>query len=166
MAEWEGVLNSLPILDATCGSRMMWFDKENPYVIFADKRAEKHTLCDGRALEIAPETMADFKNLPFADGTFKLVVFDPPHLVKLGQNSWLAKKYGALFPGWEVEIKAGFEECLRVLDTHGVLIFKWNETQIPIKHVVNVLGQKPLFGHPTGRNGKTIWCTFMKMPSV
>ena len=78
----------------------------------------------------------------------------------------MAKKYGALFPGWEIEIKAGFDECMRVLDTHGVLIFKWSETQISIKHIVHILGQEPLFGHPTGRNGKTIWCTFMKMPGV
>lgn len=159
-------MRTAPILDATCGGRMMWFDKKNPQAIYADKRMESHTLCDGRVLEVSPDTMADFKCLPFADGAFKLVVFDPPHLIKLGQNSWLAKKYGALFPEWEVEIKAGFDECLRVLDIHGVLIFKWNETQIPIKHVVNVLAQEPLFGHPTGRNGKTIWCTFMKMPSM
>lgn len=28
------------ILDACCGSRMFWFDKENPRVLFADIRTE------------------------------------------------------------------------------------------------------------------------------
>ena len=28
------------ILDACCGSRMFWFDKNNPDVLFIDKRSE------------------------------------------------------------------------------------------------------------------------------
>lgn len=28
------------ILDACCGSRMFWFDKNNPNVLFMDKRNE------------------------------------------------------------------------------------------------------------------------------
>lgn len=79
------------ILDATCGSKMMWFDKQNPNVVYADKRTEKHILCDGRILEILPDIEMDFTNMPFEDETFSLVVFDPPHLEKLGQNSWMAK---------------------------------------------------------------------------
>ena len=53
------------ILDACCGSRMFWFDKTNPDVLFADIRDEKHTLCDGRKLEIKPDVIADFRNMPF-----------------------------------------------------------------------------------------------------
>lgn len=30
------------ILDACCGSRMCWFDKENPLTLFADIRDEEH----------------------------------------------------------------------------------------------------------------------------
>ena len=73
------------ILDACCGSRMFWYDKINPLVLFSDIREEEHTLCDGRLLEIKPDVIADFRNLPFDDGQFKLVVFDPPHLEKLGK---------------------------------------------------------------------------------
>lgn len=40
------------ILDACCGSRMFWFDRENPDVIFADNREVETTLCDGRTLLI------------------------------------------------------------------------------------------------------------------
>ena len=43
------------ILDACCGSRMFWFDRENPDVIFADNRELETTLCDGRHLLIKPD---------------------------------------------------------------------------------------------------------------
>ncbi len=43
------------ILDACCGSRMFWFDRENPDVIFADNREVETTLCDGRHLLIKPD---------------------------------------------------------------------------------------------------------------
>ena len=150
------------ILDATCGSRMMWFDKQNPDTIYADKRKESHTLCDGRVLEIAPDLEMDFTKMPFDDEVFSLVVFDPPHLVNLGQSSWMANKYGKLFAGWEETIKEGFNECMRVLKKDGVLIFKWNENQIKISRIIEIIGKTPLFGHPSGRKGQTIWMTFMK----
>lgn len=150
------------ILDATCGSRMMWFDKENENVLFTDKRTETHVLCDGRVLEIKPDVEIDFTDMPFDDETFSLVVFDPPHLKKLGEKSWMAKKYGKLFPGWEDEIRRGFNECMRVLKIDGVLIFKWNENQIKINDIIKIIEHKPLFGHPSGKHGQTVWMTFMK----
>jgi len=79
------------ILDACCGSRMFWFDKHNPDVLYMDNRKLIDTLCDGRVLEINPDIIADFRQMPFEDNTFYLVVFDPPHLIHAGENSWLAK---------------------------------------------------------------------------
>ena len=35
--------NDKLILDACCGSRMFWFDKHNPNVLFVDKRSETVT---------------------------------------------------------------------------------------------------------------------------
>lgn len=151
------------ILDACCGSKMMWFDKNNENVLYADKRTESHILCDGRTLNIKPDLEMDFTDMPFEDNTFHLVVFDPPHLNKLGTGSWMAKKYGILSPTWESDIKAGFDECMRVLKLNGTLIFKWNENQIKINKVIQIIGVTPLFGHPSGRNGQTIWMTFMKL---
>lgn len=84
------------ILDACCGSRMCWFDKENPLALFADIRDEEYILCDGRNLKVHPDIVSDFIDMPFLDKSFKLVVFNPPHLLKVGKNSWLAKKYGKL----------------------------------------------------------------------
>ena len=150
------------ILDACCGSRMFWFDKQNPDVLFTDIRTEEHTLCDGRTLEIKPDMEMDFTQMPFDDETFKMVVFDPPHMNKLGKNTWMAQKYGVLLPSWETDIRAGFEECMRVLKTDGVLIFKWNEAQITLNKVLEVIKTKPLFGHVTGKHGRTIWMCFMK----
>ena len=149
-----------PILDACCGSRMFWFDKKNKNVVFMDNRTLETTLCDGRKLSVKPDVVADFRAMPFGDNSFRLVVFDPPHLVNAGKNSWLAKKYGVLEKTWREDIKAGFDECMRVLDCQGVLVFKWNEDQIKQKELLSIVGEKPLFGD---RRGKTHWMVFMKM---
>jgi len=150
------------ILDACCGSRMFWFDKTNPNVLFADIRNESHTLCDGRELNIKPDILMDFKQMPFADNTFKMVVFDPPHLHKLGKESWMGKKYGILDPSWKTDIKRGFDECMRVLQPFGTLIFKWNEDQILVSQILNIIEIEPLFGHKSGKQAKTHWMAFMK----
>jgi ubiquinone/menaquinone biosynthesis C-methylase UbiE len=147
------------VLDACCGSRMFWFDKQNEDVIFMDKRELDTELCDGRKLVVKPDIIADFRNMPFEDESFYLVVFDPPHLLKVGDKSWLAKKYGKLNDTWREDISKGFDECIRVLKTNGTLIFKWNEEQIPLKEVLKCFRHKPLFGN---KRSKTHWLVFMK----
>ena len=148
------------ILDACCGSRMFWFDKENEHTIYMDVRTLDEKLSDGRKLEVKPDVVADFRDMPFDDETFYLVVFDPPHLIKAGESSWLAKKYGVLDENlWEFDIRIGFDECMRVLKPHGTLIFKWNEEQVSLKEVLQAIGYKPLFGN---KRAKTHWLVFMK----
>lgn len=154
------------VLDVCCGSRMFWFDRNNPNALFLDKRSESHILCDGRALEIRPDIIADFTQLPFADESFYLVVFDPPHMKSLGKNSWMAKKYGRLVVDWRDEISEGFKECFRVLKPNGTLIFKWNETDVKSSEVLKLSPYSPLFGHTTGRQSKTIWATFIKPDNI
>lgn len=148
-----------PILDVCCGSKMFWFDKDNKDVVFMDIRQLEDNLCDGRKLEIKPDIIGDFRDIPFADNTFKLVVFDPPHLLKVGEKSWLAKKYGKLNESWTIDLKKGFEECMRVLEPYGILIFKWNEEQIKLKQILDLINYKPLFGN---KRSKTHWLVFMK----
>ena len=151
------------ILDACCGGRMFWFDKKNPAVAYVDKRiVKRHEFWQGRFIEVAPDTVADFTNLPYADRSFKLVVFDPPHLRDIRKTSRLALKYGRLLVGWEAMIHDGFRECIRVLDDYGVLIFKWSEVQIPVSRILDVIDAKPLFGHRSGKASKTHWMCFMK----
>lgn len=147
------------ILDACCGSRMFWYDRENKHTIYQDNRELNTTLCDGRKLEIKPDTFGDFRKMDYADNTFDLVVFDPPHLNKAGKNSWLAQKYGVLADNWQEDIKAGFEECFRVLRPFGTLVFKWNEVQIPFSEVVKLAPEEPLFGD---KRKKTRWVVFCK----
>lgn len=147
------------ILDACCGSRMFWFDRTNQDVLFADNRELETTLCDGRELLVKPDVKMDFRDMPYEDNTFKVVVFDPPHLKSAGTGSWLAKKYGILPNDWKTYLKAGFDECMRVLEPDGILVFKWNEDQIKLNDVLKEFGKKPLLGD---QRGKTRWILFMK----
>jgi len=124
--------------------------------------SQTHVLCDGRTLNIDPDVLLDFTDIPYPDGSFSLVVFDPPHLHTAGPKSWMAAKYGKLTGDWKADLRNGFAECFRVLASDGTLIFKWNETQVKIKEVLELTDVKPLFGHPTGRKGLTHWYVFMK----
>lgn len=150
------------VLDVSAGSRMMWFTPDDERAVFCDIHQLQDELCDGRKLVIAPDVQCDFRSLPFTDGKFSLVVFDPPHLKDLGASSWTAIKYGALLPSWREDIAAGFAECFRVLKPNGVLVFKWNEDQIPTKEILELTPEKPLFGHRSGRRSKTQWIVFIK----
>jgi len=141
---------------------MFWFDKKDARAIFNDIRSEKHILCDGRKLEILPDTQHDFRALPFEADSFQLVVFDPPHLVKLGANSWMAKKYGILNNTWKDDIRAGFSECFRVLKPNGTLVFKWNETDIKTAEILKLTDVKPMIGHISGKRSNTHWILFIK----
>ena len=156
--DWRSVL--VKILDACCGSKMFYFDKTNPNVTFMDIRRYSDILCDGRKLEIKPDIIGDFRNMQFSNDEFDLVVFDPPHLIKAGKNSWLAKKYGLLdFASWQDDLSRGFNECMRVLKPCGTLIFKWNEEQVKLSEVLKCFNQKPLFGN---KRSKTHWLVFVK----
>lgn len=147
----------------------MWLDRQNPDVVFGDCRSETIVLIDRshgnpsgtRTLRIEPDNLIDFRALPYPDRSFKLVAFDPPHLVRAGQKSWLAAKYGKLTEDWRNDLRQGFSECFRVLDTDGVLIFKWNETQVKVGEVLALTPVPPLFGHISGRKGLTHWLVFM-----
>ena len=129
------------ILDATCGSKTIWFNKNHPDTVYFDKRVENYELAFGRnggnvrTMHVNPDVIGDFTDLPFPDNTFSLVVFDPPHLVGAKETAWLVKKYGKLDETWPQMLHDGFHECMRVLKPDGVLIFKWSEYDIPAADV-------------------------------
>ena len=151
------------IIDVTCGSKMMWFDKNNPDVEFCDNRiVEYHEYYPGCYIEISPDTVADFTELPFSDETFYLCVFDPPHVDDASEKSITGLKYGCLHGDWKNELKLGFDECLRVLKPNGVLIFKWSERKFPLSEILPLFSQAPLFGQKIRKNGNTHWLCFMK----
>jgi len=157
-----------PVLDACCGSRMFWFNRKDPRAVFVDKRRESHTLCDkssaggSRQLVIEPDIQADFTALPFADESFSLVIFDPPHLIRNGKNGWLAKKYGKLEDDWREVLRKGFEECFRVLKCDGTMIFKWSEFEIPVSQILALTPARPLIGNRCGKTAKSHWLVFSK----
>ena len=152
------------VLDPCSGPRKFYFDKNAPYCLYGDIREETYTQCDLRKLEIHPDQTMDVTNLPFEDGSFALVVFDPPHLKHAGKNSYMFQSYGILPENPLEFIKQGFSECWRVLKPGGTLIFKWNTNQIPLFLVLEQFPVRPLFGNrkPGGKNGETFWMVFFK----
>lgn len=147
---------------------MFWFDKKNPNALFVDQRTvEPVPVGKGRnqrMFECRPDAVMYFRKLDLPDNKFSLVVFDPPHFERAGADSYMAMKYGKLNKAtWRADLRAGFAECFRVLKPNGVLIFKWNEYQIPLSEVLKLVDQQPLFGHPSGKRQLTHWVCFMKL---
>lgn len=169
----DSVTRKISILDATCGDRTIWFQKYEPHTTYCDIRNEewegdfgKQLNANGkkkhRHLVINPDVQCSFTNMPFENETFNLVVFDPPHIVNLAQNSWMRKSYGSLDGDWKTMIRNGFKECMRVLKVGGVLVFKWSDVSVSTRDILNVIGQEPLFGHRSGKKMNTHWMCFMK----
>lgn len=156
------------ILDVCCGGRTFRRDKENPLAEYMDIRREEAWFIPARPnFCVDPDFVADFRNIPRDDNSYKLVVFDPPHLVHAGEKSRLRGKYGKLNKDtWPVDLKQGFRECMRVLEPYGTLVFKWNENQVKLHEVLKAIDYTPLFGTRSGRNGTTIWLVFMKIPNT
>ncbi|MHB1098122.1 MAG: class I SAM-dependent methyltransferase [Burkholderiales bacterium] len=160
------------VLDACCGSRMFWFDRHDGRAVFMDQRRERHTLPDksssggSRTLIVAPQVVADFTSMPFSDEQFSLVCFDPPHFVRNGKSGWVALKYGTLNrETWREDLRAGFKECFRVLQENGTLVFKWNESDIPVSQILALTSYRPLFGNRCGKTAQSHWLVFMKEAS-
>ncbi len=150
-----------PILDPCCGARMFHFDRENPQVLFCDIREGfSKTLCDGRSFEVKPDMAADVTALPFDDGAFPLVIFDPPHLLR--GNGWMVDKYGKLPKDWREWMTSAFAECWRVLRPEGTLVFKWNECHVALSEIMKCAPAKPVCGNRKPTNSKTHWLLFFK----
>jgi hypothetical protein len=152
------------ILDPASSMRSFYFDKTDDRVVFGDIREdETHLLTNGQTIRIKPDYVMDFRELPFGDNSFQCVVFDPPHLFNLSEKSWMRKKYGVLDKEtWQDDIRRGFAEGFRVLKTNGTLIFKWNETSVPLKEILSLTEHKPVLGHPSGKRMGTHWVLFVK----
>ena len=157
------------VLDACCGPRMMWFDKRDPRCLYIDNRSEEHTVTDRshgrlqgtRSFVVRPDVLASFEELPFPDGCFPLVVFDPPH-ISHGGDGYMVKKYGLLKEDWRQVIAHGFEECFRVLRPFGTLVFKWSECSVLVRDLLDLTPVSPLFGTRCGAKNRTHWIVFQK----
>lgn len=155
------------VLDACCGSRMMWFDRRDRRALFLDNRRDSYPVDKGTPgtrgrspIVVDPDVLADFTALPFPDASFSLVVFDPPHVQREEIRGTLTRCYGVLCGDWREMLRQGFVECFRVLKPNGTLVFKWAESQFRIGEILKLTPEKPLFGHKTSKT--THWVIFMK----
>lgn len=153
------------ILDACCGGKMFWFNKIHPNTLYIDNRLEKKGHITQKSKHsVSPDIVMDFRELGFKDKSFRLVVWDPPHRTDFTKTSLMAKQYGILNKEtWPYDLKKGFDECWRVLQDYGILIFKWNEKQIKVKKLIELFKKEPLFGN-RGTGNKTHWICYMKIP--
>lgn len=159
------------ILDACCGGRFFWLNKQHPDALYIDIRDEDAGYCPEKpTFRIKPDMQLDFRDLPFEDNTFPLVVWDPPHEVRAdGQEHLtgrLVKKYGALHADtWKSDLQRGFNELWRVLRVHGTLVLKFHDRQVKFEDVLSLFHTQPLFGTTTKKNrgaGETKWFCFFK----
>jgi SAM-dependent methyltransferase len=161
------------VLDATCGGRSIWLPghKDDDATLYIDKRDEPPGFHgqDGRTYGIDPDEQEDFRDLPYDDRDFNLVVFDPPHVLREDGMAQLSghviKKYGALrAETWQADLKAGFEELWRVLAPGGVLVFKFADNDVDFRDVLELAPVDPLFGTTTKKNStvENRWFVFYK----
>lgn len=152
------------ILDATCGGRSIWLDgqKHRSDTLYIDKREEPPGFLgqDGRTYSVQPDEIMDHRDLPYADGSFNLVVFDPPHkILSDGMESLtgiMNKAYGALkAETWQEDLRAGFDELFRVLKPGGVLVFKFADSAADFDEVLEFAPVDPLFGTTTTQRKDT-----------
>lgn len=156
------------VIDVACGGRMFYFQKSHPKVLYVDKNSwDKGCISQQMNFSVEPDMIADFRDLPFDDESFNLVVFDPPHVSGISMKSIIGKKYGGLDKDtWKTDLLSGFNECWRILRPGGTMIFKWNEVQVSIREVLDIFPITPLFGHTTAKSGKTKWMCFYKEQGV
>ena len=157
------------VLDACCGGRMMWFDKNDDRAVFADCRDEVMNIDhlpsqQGRSPKsVQPDLTHDFRDMDFPDESFHHVVFDPPHVRGISMKSVTGFSYGSLSKHcWQDDLRKGFAECFRVLRPGGTLIFKWNEVDVPLKEILALTPENPLYGHRSGKKANTHWVCFVK----
>ena len=158
------------ILDATCGTRGTWYDKYNEDTVYLDRRFIKNGKTrHGRNLKIIPDIVADNRFLPFKDGIFDMVYYDPPHIIENKEKGQLQQLYSVLKPGeWVQSIYKATREFLRVLKMGGFVVFKWSERDRSLSRVINMFPSelKRLFGTASrisSKGFKTWWIVFRKV---
>ncbi len=110
----------MKILDACCGSKCSGLiGNIKKRFIWITERKTQHYATVGKLI-VKPDIVADFREMPFKDETFYLVVFDPPHLVSAGNTSFLKMKYGNIRAGMERGYKTRL--CRMLAGTQA----KWN----------------------------------------
>jgi len=147
----------------------MWYQKNHPYVTFMDKRKETflstHQNQKKRTYKVDPDVVSEWKDAPFPDEYFDMIIFDPPHLIWKNEKkeSTLDKQHGYFYANeYEKILKEGIDKLFRILKPDGVFILKWCELSVPVKKIIEMCPYPPLFGTRTGQANKTHWIVFIK----
>ena len=78
------------------------------------------------------------------------------------------KKFGALqAETWQSDLKKGFDECWRILEDYGALIFKWNDAKTSFKEITKIFGREPTILNTLRKKdalGATFWAIYIKIP--
>jgi len=162
----------MKILDATCGFKGIWYQKNHPFVTFMDKRKgvwlSNHKKWK-RRIVVNPDIISEWKDAPFPDNHFDIIVFDPPHLVwskgSTKKECSLDKSYGSLREEtWRQELQQGIKKLFDILKPNGIFILKWCENSKKVEEVLKLCPYPPLFGSNTKSKGKTanFWILFLK----
>ena len=171
MKETKNKVSSKPkkfILDACCGGKQFWYNKNHPNTIYIDIRKGNFPTPDWPTFKVDPNIVMDFRKMDFPDKSFKLVIFDPPHM-KLGPNSHMADRYG-VFYAWEIRqlVFEGFREFERVLKKDGTVMFKWNDHDVNLGKILELAPAnfQPLFAQKvairTRHSSVTSWVCLIK----
>jgi hypothetical protein len=130
------------LLDVSAGNRHIWSEKNPPDTIFIDREP---------GLKVKPDVLADFTMIPFRDGIFDMVVFDPPHLVVSKPSAKWAHRdpaeaefdYSGAWWGYFTSpmqmfkaIAMAQDEIYRVTTDDGFLYFKWNNAMAKTMTVI------------------------------
>ena len=166
----------MKILDATCGTKSMWFQKNHPLVTYMDKRSGNFlywnkTKAEKTVVKINPDVVSEWKDMPFDNNHFDMVLFDPPHIIQKGdsKNPIKMEVYYSYLPkdSWREILKDGIDELFRVLKPEGVFVFKWAETKVSIDEILKLFPYPPIFGNRTkdlnkAKNDTVHWLLFLK----
>lgn len=89
----------MKILDACCGGKMFWYEKNLEFVDFQDNRELQTELCDGRKFSVKPDFIGDVtkmdipdekwngEQIPFAE-VVKLSLYKPIFGDKRAKTRW------------------------------------------------------------------------------
>ena len=152
------------ILDACCGGKYFWFDKNHKNTVYMDKRrVEKGAIPEQPNWSCEPDVIGDYRDTDFEDKSFKLIVWDIPHKLR-NTSGLITKKYGYLGENWREDTAKGFKELWRILDDYGVLIFKYADLNVSVREMLSLFPEEPLFGTKSKKGvNNTYWFCFMKI---